>query len=177
MKSYLLVAVLTIFSLFLPPNALSPVPSPASATCYISCTVVEIAEWADTSFPPVNLKQLTPSKNQSSASSTLTLYTNGDVSITADNSDAAQLSKDFGHKLVTKYKLKYDGSGANKTGGRSTGWRNYDRFLDKDSQVKHVSGDGAIEVTLSVKALIETFRREDSGRYDAVQTLTVCWKS
>ncbi len=177
MRSCLPIAVPVAFALLLAPNLALAKPPSVSATCRITCTVANIMEWSDTSFPAINLAVLTPTNNPSSGSATLTLYTNGTVSITADSSDAAQLSKDAIHKLITEYKLEYDGSGVNETGGRTTAWSGYSSFLTKDSQVTHISGDGAVEVTLSVRASLEGIRHEDSGEYNATQTITVCWKS
>jgi hypothetical protein len=93
------------------------------------------------------------------------------MEITADNSAAAQLSKDDSHKLITEYKLECD------TVGTARAWSSYDCFLNKGPQVKHVAGDGAIEVTLSVRASAESIGAGDCGEYRATQTLTVCWKS
>jgi len=104
------------------------------------------------------------------------LYTNRDVQIIADNSGAARLSKDGVHNLVTQYKLEYDGGGTGRTGGRTVGWSDYDRFLANGSQVTHICGDGAVEVILSVRAFKNTARAGESGSYTARQTLTVCWK-
>lgn len=177
MRSYLFITVLAVFALFLAPSLILAGPPPVSATCKISCTVAEIVEWSDSSFPAVNLADLTAQNNKVSASASLVLYTNGDVKITADNSDAAQLSKDDNHKLVTEYKLQYDAFGANETGGSTADWSNYDSFLSEGSTVMHVSGDGAVEVTLSARIFKETRRLGDSGEYIATQTLTVCWKS
>jgi hypothetical protein len=139
--------------------------------CNISCTVVDIAEWSDTSPPAINLTNPTAQNNQVSGKTSLGLYTNGDVKITANNSVSAQLSKDNNHKLATEYKLEYD------TSGTITAWSSYDSFLGNDSTVKHISCDGTIEVTLSVRVSNGSKTLEDSDEYSATQTLTVCWKS
>ena len=153
----------------------------STATCKITCTVAEIAEWSDSHFPSVNLGELTQLKNVAYDSSTLLLDTNGNVKITADNSDAAQLSKDALHKLTTEYKLDYASSRINKDNGKSggiaTAWSDYSTFLRNAPQISHVSDDGALEVTLSIRASRKNIRPQDSGRYTATQTLTVCWKS
>ena len=166
-----------MFAVSSAPNPVWAKPRPAAATCHISCTVAEVAEWSESSFPAINLPELTPQNKQSSGSSRLRLYTNGDVKITADNSNAAQLSKDTLHKLVTEYKLEYDASGVNKTGGYTVEWSSHDSFLIKGSTVTHASGDGAVEIILSVRASKETKSPGDSGEYSATQTLTACWKS
>ena len=158
--------------------------APVSATCDISCTVVDIVEWSNDSFPAINLGNLTAEESQVQGSASLVLYTNKDVQIVVDNSDAAQLSKDSVHTLVTQYKLQYDGAGTDQTGGRTTGWTDYDHFLINGSQVIHVPGDGAVEVILSVRALgpplggtlKNTASAAVSGDYTARQALTVCWK-
>jgi len=167
--------------------------SSVSATCDISCTVVDIVEWSNDSFPAINLGNLTAQVSQVQGSASLVLYTNKDVQIVADNSDAAVLSKDSVHTLVTQYKLQYDGLGEDQTGGRTAGWTDYDQFLVNGSGVTYIPGDGAVEVILSVKALrpcpagtlentAPVSSVEDrnggavSGDYTARQTLTVCWK-
>ena len=150
--------------------------TPVSATCDISCTVADIVEWADDSFSAVDLGNLTAENTEVSGSASLVLYTNGDVQIIADNSDAARLSKDAVHNLATQYKLEYDTAGTGQTGGRTEGWSDYDRFLINGSQVTHICGDGAVEAILSVRAFKNTARAGESGSYTAKQTLTVCWK-
>jgi len=149
---------------------------PVRATCDISCTVVDVVEWSNDSFSAINLGNLTAEKSEVEGSSSLVLYTNKDVQIVADNSDAAQLSKDSVHTLVTQYKLQYDGGGMDQTGGRTAGWSDYDCFLINGSQVTHAPGDGAVEVILSVRAFRNTASAAGSGCYTARQTLTVCWK-
>ncbi len=177
MKSRLFIAAVAVFVLSLAPDLLLAKPASVSATCNITCTVADIVEWSETSFPAIDLADLTAKNSQVSGSASLTLYTNGDVKITADNSDAAQLSKDVLHKLITEYKLQYDASGLRQTGGSTVAWSDYDSFLSKGSTVKHICGDGAVEVILSVRASRESRRAGDSGEYSAAQTLTVCWKS
>ena len=158
------------------PGLVSAIPPPASATCKISCTVANIVEWSESSFPGIDLGSLTVKNKQAIGETTLTLYTNGDVTITADNSNTTELS--FGpHTLLTKYKLRYDGSGVKQTGGRPTTWCSFDTFLKESTDIVHIPTDGAVEIILSVKASIENIYRENSGQYNAIQTLTACWKS
>jgi hypothetical protein len=203
MRSYLFIAVLTVFGLFLASNLVSAEPPSISVRCKTSCTVAEIVEWSDDSFPPINLTNLTAQNSQVFGSSRLRLYTNGNVEITADNSDAAQLSKDNYHKLVTEYKLEYDAFGVNETGGSMVDWSGYDSFLSKGSIVTHIPGDGAVEVILSVRvskgssgfgnSLTQNLRStnlpstsaacnisctlENVGECTATQTLTAYWES
>jgi hypothetical protein len=160
-----------IFAFSAAADLVSAVPPPVSATCDISCTVAEIVEWSQASFPAIELGELTTQKSRASDSASLILYTNGDVKITADNSDQAELSKGGNHKLVTEYRLEFD------TAGAATGWSSYDSFLNNGLTVEHISCNGAIEVTLSVRASKDSNKAANSGRYTATQTLTVCWSS
>jgi hypothetical protein len=149
---------------------------PAVAACKITCTVSEIVEWSQASFPDIDLGTLTVHNKQAAGEAELTLYTNGDITIIADNSNNAELS--FGpHALLTEYKLRYDGSGINQTGGRPTEWCSFGTFLKEGADIIHIPADGAVEVILSVKASIEEITPENSGQYNAIQTLTACWKS
>ncbi|MCX5638093.1 MAG: hypothetical protein NTX52_10445 [Planctomycetota bacterium] len=166
----------SILALFSTQNLVLAAHAPVSATCDISCTVADIVEWSDDSFSAINLGNLTAENREVSGSASLVLYTNRDVQIIADNSDASQLSKDGVHNLVTQYKLEYDAGGMGQTSDRTAGWSDYDCFLTNGSQVTHVSGDGAVEVILSVRAFKNTVRAGESGHYTARQTLTVCWK-
>lgn len=158
------------------PGSVLAVPPPAVATCKISCTVANIVEWSETQFPDVDMGELTANNKQATGETVLTLYTNGDVTISADNSNTAELS--FGtHALMTKYKLRYDGSGAKQTGGKPTAWHPFDTFLNKGADIIHIPTDGAVEVILSIKASVKKIHPQNSGQYTAIQTLTACWKS
>jgi hypothetical protein len=177
MKSYLSIAVLALFVLSPVPILAPAQPPPVSASCRITCTVDVSVEWSDIDFPPVELPDLTSENSRVSGSTSLVLYTNGDVTITADNSDTAQLSKGTLHNLVTEYRLEYDAAGAAQTGGSTITWSDYDSFLNEASTVNHIPGDGAVEVILSVRAAYDKNAPPASGDYTATQTLTVCWKS
>lgn len=151
-------------------------PPSTSAACRISCTVASIAEWSEAQFSDIDLGELTENNRQAAGQAALILYTNGDVTITADNSNTAELS--FGsHVLTTKYKLRYNGLGIKQTAGDSAVWYPFDVFLKKGANITHTPTDGAVEVILSVKASVEEVTPQNSGRYTAVQTLTACWKS
>ena len=165
----------SILVLFWTQNLAMAGHAPVSAACEISCTVADIVEWADDSFSAIDLGSLTAENREASGSASLVLYTNRDVQIIADNSDAARLSKDAVHNLATQYKLEYDTAGTGQTGGTTAGWSDYARFLITGSQVTHIRGDGAVEVILSVRAFKNTARAGESGSYTATQTLTVCW--
>jgi len=174
MRSYLFIAV---FVLSFAPDSTSAQPPPASATCNISCTVADTVEWSHADSPAITLPNLTTENSQVSGSTSLVLYTNADATITADNSDNAQLSKDALYKLVTKYGLEYDAAAVGKTGGSTAAWNDHDSFLSKGSTVNHIPGDRAVEVILSVRASHDSKAHPISGDYTATQTLTVCWKS
>jgi len=168
MKSYLLIAV---FVSSLPAGLAGAAPSPASAACNISCTVAEVAEWSNNSLPVADAPDTVAIDIDTSGGTSLVLYTNGDVKITADNSGTNQLSKDALCKPITVYKPEYNPSGIDKADSSTATCSRYDPFLSNDSTARCVSSNGAVEVTLSVKHSV------DSGRYCATKTLTVCWKS
>jgi hypothetical protein len=150
-------------------------PPSDSATCKISCTVTSIAEWSETHFSDINLGELTAGNKQAIGEAALILYTNGDVTITADNSNVAELS--FGpHFLMTKYKLRYNGLGIKQAGGNTAVWYPFDTFLKEGTDIVHTPTDGAVEVILSVRASVKEINPQNSGQYNAVQTLTACWK-
>ena len=175
MKSCLSIASLVIFALSSVTNMVSAAPPVVSARCNISCTVADIAEWSDDSPPVINLPHLTQNK-QATNSTSLVLYTNGEVKITADNLDVIQLPKDSFYKFLMEYKLDYDGSGINKTGS-TVARRQCNSLLNIGLMETQVSGDDAVEVILSVVASKNTSQPGDSGRHTATHTLTVCWKS
>ena len=176
MKSFRFIIALAILALLPAEAVVYAKPPPSSAVCNITCTVADIAEWSHDSFSAIDLGNLTAENREASGSASLVLYTNGDVQIIADSSDASRLSKDAVHNLATRYKLEYDTAGTGQTGGPTAGWCDYDRFLINGSQVTHICGDGAVEVILSVRAFKNTARAGESGTYTARQTLTVCWK-
>lgn len=150
----LLVILLVVCVLLRMPDLASAIPPPAAAACKISCTVANIIEWSETSFPKIDLGSPTVKNKQAIGETILTLYTNGNVTIKADNSDTSELS--FGpYTLLTKYKLKYDGSGVEQTGGRPTAWHSFDTFLAEGTDIVHISTSGAVDVILSVRASIK----------------------
>jgi hypothetical protein len=145
------------------------------ATAAVTCTVDGLMEWAG-NFSAVNLANITAQGTVVTASGTATLYTNGDVHITADTSTDAQLTKVAGTDvLVTEYRLEYDGDGDPDTGGATVDYTEYDDFLDTPSVVTHAPGDGAVVVTLRVRASNEAGQVADAGNYAATQTLTASW--
>ncbi len=175
MKSLKFTILLLLVVLFGTTVLVSAVPPPTSARCKISCTVAQIVEWSQESFPDIDLEELTVKNKQAVGEASLELYINGDVTIIADNSNSAELTSGE-NTLHTEYKLGYDGSGVNQTGGNFTEWSPFDTFIKDGAEIIHIPTDGAVEVVLSVKASIEEIRPENAGQYNAVQTLTVCWK-
>ena len=175
MKSFLLIIALGILVLLPIEAVVYAKPPPSSAACNITCTVADIAEWSHESFPSIQL-DLTAKNNQTSGSSSLALYANGDVEITADNSDAAQLSKNSFSKLTTEYKLQSDNLKENQSGTDLADWSNFDSFLGNGTTITHIPGSGAVEIVLSVKAVNDSVSPASPGLYQASQTLTVCWK-
>ena len=125
-------------------------------------------------FSPITLQNIGSRGQVSQGSSQVTLFTNGDAEISADNSTAAQLSS-AGDTLVTEYKLTFDGDGSGATGGTGTNYETYDRFLTTAAPVTHVTGDDDVEVTVHVKASNYANDLADAGTYTATQTLTVHW--
>ncbi|HAL45168.1 MAG: hypothetical protein A2Y12_14895 [Planctomycetes bacterium GWF2_42_9] len=165
-KYLLLVLILcgmTAFSLAAP-------PVPANAACRITCRVTEVVEWSEASFQDIDLGELNPRNKQAKGQSALVLYTNGDVIITADNSQNAQLTNGQ-YQIQTQYQLQLD------NGVLPTQWFSYDSFLKDAIEIKHVENDGAVIVILAVKAEVKDVQPGSGGEYAATQTLTVCWKS
>ena len=151
-------------------------PAPATAVCKISCTVANVVEWSEANFSDIDLGEITPKKKQGLGKAELQLYTNGNVEITADNDNDAELLLGTS-TLLTEYKLQYDGSGVNQSGGKTVPWTRYDKFLKKGSRIIHISDDGNVVIMLSVRASLKNPRPKQAGRYTATQTLTACWKS
>lgn len=142
-------------------------------------------EWAGNFTDIAIAEHITEQDDQVEGTGTATLYTNGDVTLSADNTtdpNNAQLTDgtDF---LVTEYKLSTDGDGTNNTGATaaaiaasgSDAWTNYTAFLSTALAVTHVSQDGAAVATLSVRASNDTGNVADSGSYTATQTITASW--
>jgi len=76
--------------LLLDANLVWAAPPNDNATAAVTIDVAQIMEWlAD--FTAIDLPDITTQTSASTGSGTATLYTNGDVSITANNTAAAQL--------------------------------------------------------------------------------------
>jgi hypothetical protein len=177
MKSLAKVLLLVTVVLFLAPGLVLADPNDTDATCSVTVTVDNIMEWSG-NFSGIDLGTITSQGDIVDGNDTTTLYTNGNVDITADNTATAQLSNgdpNSSDTLVTEYKLTYDGDGASATGGSTVDWTEYDTFLSSASVVTHISEDGAVEVRLWARASNPAGEVADAGSYGATQTLTASW--
>jgi hypothetical protein len=174
MGKHVIRAALLLSLLLLAARPAAGQPPDDDATCDISVTVGEVMEW-ESNFPAIALANITSQAATVSDSATVTLYLNGDVDVTADNSTAAELTGPNSDVLVTEYRLTYDGDGVTDTGGTTVDWTTYDSFLTTASSITHVSGDGAVDVTLNVRASNPTGQMANAGAYSATQTLTASW--
>jgi hypothetical protein len=150
-------------------------PADDPATCAVSATVDNIMEW-EGNFAAIDLGHITAQATVLTGTAAITLWINGDIHITADNTSAAQLHE-TDDTLVTAYGIAYDGDGSTATGGSTVAYTAYDSFLTTASVVTHFDEDGAVEVTLSARAANDTDNVADAGSYTAVQTLTASWGS
>ncbi|HAL45169.1 MAG TPA: hypothetical protein DCP47_04540, partial [Phycisphaerales bacterium] len=133
------------------------------ATCAITITVDSIVEWEGSNpqgtaepMPAIALANITDQASAPEGTSTLTLFTNSNVAISADNTDDSQLTHTDGtvDTLVTKYKLATDGAGAVATGATGAAvtaaaastWTVHSSFLTPTAlAITHVNTDGAVE--------------------------------
>lgn len=126
-------------------------------------------------FSPITLQNIGNRDQVRQGNSQITLFTSGDAEISADNSDAARLTKSGGDSLYTEYKLEFDGNGTSETGGSAVDFTSYDSFLSSPATVTHIPDDNDVQVTLYVRASNYTGQLADAGDYSATQTLTVHW--
>ena len=167
--------IIAVLCLILTVGVMAAVPPDDMATCAVSVTVDNIMEWSANS-PAIPLPTMTTQATAPTGTQSITLYTYDNVNIAADNTNASQLTNTT-DTLVTSYSLSYDGDGVTATGGSSVGYTVYSSFLTTASVVKHIPLDGAVVVTLSVKAENDAGNVADAGDYKATQTLTVSWGS
>jgi hypothetical protein len=149
-------------------------PPSTTATCAISASVSQIMEW-DAAFPAINLASITTQSQQVMGTAATTLYTNGNVDITADNTTASRLTSSGGATLVTEYSLSYSGDGVAATGGSAVSYATYDVFLSTPSLITHVTGSGNVVLTLGVRASNHTGTVAEATSYSSTQTLTATW--
>lgn len=152
--------------------------TPTNATCDIDCTVAGQLEWAG-NFTDIDIaEELTEQNDEIVGSGTATLWTNGNVTITTVGGAPAQLTADVGtDDLVTEYQMAYDGDGASATGGATVAYDDYTTFMvgGNASAVTHFAGDGAVVLTLSVRASHDNNNVANAGVYSAIQTIVATW--
>ncbi len=148
--------------------------SPVDATAAVTATVGSIMEWSS-NFSTIALGTMSSQSDSLTGEQTTTLYTNGTVDITADNTATAQLVESGADTLYTEYELAYDGDGVSATGGSTVTYAVYSSFLSSASVVTHYDEDGAVDVTLRARATNASGTLADAGSYTATQTLTATW--
>ncbi|MCK5558182.1 MAG: hypothetical protein KAJ01_07385 [Candidatus Hydrogenedentes bacterium] len=148
-------------------------PADDDAKCSVSATVANMTEWSD--FSAMNLETTDDRDDQLMGSDTTTLYTKGNVDITAENDTDAELSEPAGGDTHTEYSLSYDGDGSSATGSSTVSYTVYSSFLGSASTVTHVDADEAVVVTLGARATNAAGTLADSGDYSATLTLTLSW--
>lgn len=168
-------------------------PGADAATCAISVTVASIIEW-DADFPAIDLDSqestLDSQADSPEGTSTFTLWTNCNLTLSSDQTNAAQLYHNRGggateDTLVTKYKISTDEAGVTATGATaaavatsgSDAYLVHSSFLTAALAITHFNTDGAVEVTLEVEATNDADNVADTGAYSCVQTITTAWVS
>lgn len=126
-------------------------------------------------FSPIALPNIATQDATSAANSTVTLFTTGNVDISANNSSTAELTGPAEDTLITEYKLTFDGDGVSQTGAETVTLARHDDFLVPPVRVTHVPGDDDVEVTLRAEAKNDGGTLANAGTYTATQTLTVTW--
>lgn len=175
----LLIALTVVIALCVTTNSALADLGDDVATADVNCTVTDIAEWAlPGDYNEIQLPDITDQNSYTAdANALLKLYTNANVTMTADTTTASRLDKidDVNEVLVTEYKLTYDANGTTGTGGDTSAkvWETYNEFAPVN--VTHVSGDGEVEVRLHVRARNTTGELADAGKYTAKQTLTIAF--
>jgi len=145
-----------------------------AAAAFQAIALAEEMYWAS-GFAPIALAPISTRNGSSEGSSSATLVLTGDVELTADNTPTAQLASAGGCRLVTEYRLAFDGNGNSATGAADTSYVSYDHFLDPALRIVHVIGDDDVQVTLWVRARSDVSSVPDSGDYSATQTITAAW--
>ena len=143
-------------------------------TCFPLLIGADFMYWSG-NFSPITLQNIGNRDHVREGNSQITLFTSGDVEISADNSDAARLTEPGGDSLYTEYKLDFDGDGVSKTGGSTVDFASYDSFLSSPATVTHIPDDNDVEVALYVRASNYSGQLANAGDYSATQILTVHW--
>lgn len=182
-----LITLTVVIALCIATNlALAADPGSDAATCAISVTVNHIIEWEGTNFAAISLTPAIAAQGDDpNGSATYTLWTNCNVVLSADVDADAELDNDGASTdvLVTEYKIATDSNGVDGTGATSGAvsasssgtWTGHATFLGTALAITHVDGDGAVEVTLYVKATNDGDNVVDQGDYSCSQTITAAW--
>ncbi len=179
MRRFTKILFMMMVILLLSSSAAIAATTPVDATWAVSVVVSGALEWDD-DFGDGGTTSLTAMSTQAAApegSETAILYTNGAVTLTADNDTDSQLSCAT-DQLVTKYKLATDGNAVAASGNATdvTTWTDYTTFLTGGGLVlTHVADDGNILVTLEVQATHPAAEMADAGTYTCTQTITATW--
>lgn len=173
-KSFLI--LLTVITLALPPQLLLALtPSVDTATASVSVTVDNIMEWSGNFTTGISLTNIAAQGTSVNGSDATTLYTNGDVTLTADLTAQLTESGAGTDTLVTQYKLEFDGNGTTATGASNTSYALHSAFLSGGKTVTHYAEDGAVSITLFAQASNDSGNVADANDYAATQTLTATW--
>lgn len=195
-KTLLLAVVVCVMVLCYNPKPVFGAAPPTDAECVITVNVASIVEWSAEDFAPIDLddqsgSQITSKADVSEGFITLTLWTNSNITLGADNTlhGPAELTHSRGDldgnedTLVTKYMLSTDGDGDPQTGADedavtasgSDVWEVYNTFLTPALAVTHFNTDGNVIVRLDVQATNDDNNVADVGLYEATQTITATW--
>lgn len=148
--------------------------NPGYVTVWATAASASFMYWSG-NFSPIALANIASRTDAPNGSSQITLSTNGDAEISADNTNTARLTESGGDHLYTEYKLEFDGDGVSTTGGSTVDFTSYDSFLSSPAAVTYIPDDNDVQVTLYVRASNYTGQLADAGNYSAAQTLTVSW--
>lgn len=124
-------------------------------------------------FSGISLGNISTRDAVSTGSCAVTLYTSGDVEISAGT--CTQLTGPGADTLVTEYKLEFDGDGSGSTGGATVDYTPHDSFLSSPAAVTHVGGDDDVLVTLWARGQNPAGQLANAGAYAATVTLTATW--
>ena len=151
------------------------IPALIFFTCPISIRAADYLEW-NSDFDQISLLSIASRAQTREGSSTVTLLTNGNAEITADNTPGgpAELSC-FTDILITEYRLLFSDDGSGATGGADTDYAEYDTFLSSAASVTYITDDNDVDVTLWIRASNNLDEVADSDTYNATQTLTATW--
>ena len=183
----LCVACVAVILGLLADPAFAATPSATPATCVVSVTVDNIMEW-EGNFAGITLDShaegpMTSQAHNPSGSQAITLWINGDVTLTANTTGTVAQLTDGTDFLVTKYTLTTDGDGDPASGADAADVATngsdtlevHSTFLTPGLLITHYSTDGSTEVTLGAEASHDSDNVADAGSYSCTQTITATW--